>query len=135
MKPYRYISLSAQEVATLEDGLKQHHKSFFRTRCHALLLSQRGYKVMEIATLLQVRSHTVRLWMNNWEEKGLAGLQISAGRGRKAAIQLSDTALVTQLEQQLALNPQSLVRVCEQLNQDNGLSLTTGQLLRFIKKS
>ncbi len=135
MNPYRYINLSALEIATLEEGLKQHNKSFFRTRCHALLLSQRGYKVMEIATLLQVRSHTVRLWMNNWEEKGLAGLQISAGRARKAAIQLSDTALVTQLEQQLALNPQSLTSVCEQLNQDNGLSLTTGQLLRFIKKS
>lgn len=135
MNPYRYINLSALEIATLEEGLKQHNKSFFRTRCHALLLSQRGYKVMEIATLLQVRSHTVRLWMTNWEEKGLAGLQISAGRGRKAAIQLSDTALVAQLEQQLALNPQSLTTVCEQLNQDNGLSLTTSQLLRFIKKN
>lgn len=135
MKPYRYIKLSALEVETLEEGLKHHAKSFYRMRCQALLLSQRNYKVTDIATLLQVRSHTVRLWMSNWEANGLAGLQISAGRGRKAAISVSDGDLVAQIQEQLRLNPQSLVSVCEQLNQDNALSLTPGQLLRFIKKS
>jgi transposase len=135
MKPYRYITLSIQEVETLEEGLKHHAKSFYRTRCHALLLSQRRYKVMEIASLLQVRSHTVRLWMSNWEANGLAGLQISTGRGRKAVIMASDVDLVAQIQEQLRLNPQSLASVCEQLNQANALSLTPGQLLRFIKKS
>lgn len=135
MKPYRYIRLSSQEVDTLEAGLKHHAKSFYRTRCHALLWSHRGYKVMEIASLLQVRTHTVRLWMSNWEANGLAGLQISAGRGRKAAILVSNGDLVAQIQEQLRLNPQSLTSVCEQLNHHNGLSLTPGQLMRFIKKS
>jgi transposase len=135
MKPYRYINLSTQEVNTLEEGLKHHPKSFYRIRCQALLWSQRGYKVREIASLVQVRSHTVRLWMSNWEQNGLAGLQISAGRGRKAAIMVSNLALVAQVQEQLGFNPQSLARVCEQLNQANDLSLTSGQLLRFIKKS
>ncbi len=135
MNPYRYISLSTQEVETLEEGLKHHAKSFYRTRCQALLLSQRSYKVTDIASVLQVRSHTVRLWMSNWEANGLAGLQISAGRGRKAAIMVNDVGLVAQIQEQLRLNPQNLTSVCEQLNQDNALSLTRGQLLRFIKKS
>lgn len=135
MKPYRYIKLSNDEAETLEEGLKNHAKSFYRTRCHALLWSHRGYKVMEIASLLQVRSHTVRLWMSNWEANGLAGLQISAGRGRKATIAVSDVHLIAQIHEQLRLNPQSLASVCEQVNQGNGLSLTSGQLLRFIKKS
>ena len=135
MKPYRYITLSTQEIETLEEGLKHHAKSFYRSRCQALLLSHRSYKVMEIASVLQVRSHTVRLWMSNWEQKGLAGLQISTGRGRKAAISVSDIDLVAQIQEQLGLNPQSLFSVCEQLNQANALSLTPSQLLRFIKKS
>jgi len=135
MEPYRYISLSPLEVETLAAGMKHHRKSFYRTRCQALLLSQRSYKVIEIATLLQVRSHTVRLWMNNWEADGLAGLQISAGRGRKAAIEVSNVGLVAQIQEQVGLNPQSLRGICAQLNQDNNLSLTSGQVLRFIKKS
>jgi len=90
---------------------------------------------MEIAALLQVRSHTVRLWMSNWEANGLAGLQISAGRGRKAAIAVSEEDLVAQIQEQLRLNPQSLDSVCAQLNQANSLCLTPGQLQRFIKKS
>lgn len=135
MKPYRYINLSPMEVETLEAGMRHHAKSFYRTRCQALLLSHRSYKVIEIASVLQVRSHTVRLWMSNWEQKGLAGLQISAGRGRKAAILVSNVELVAQIQEQLRLNPQSLDSVCGQLNQDNTLSLTPGQLLRFIKKN
>jgi transposase len=135
MKPYRYIKLSTQEVETLEEGLKHHAKSFYRTRCQALLLSHRSYKVTDIASVLRVRSHTVRLWMSNWEANGLAGLQISTGRGRKAVIMVSDVDLVAQIQGQLRLNPQSLASVCEQLNQDNALSLTAGQLLRFIKKN
>jgi transposase len=73
--------------------------------------------------------------MDSWEQTGIAGLQIAFGRGRKAAIQLSDTALVAQIKQELQLNPQRLAQVGAQISKSTGLSLSKGQLKRFIKKS
>lgn len=108
MQSNRYITSNNEEVNTLEEAVKNHGKSYFRIRCESILLSHRGYKVVEIAQLQQVRTHTVRAWMDSWEQKGIAGLQIVSGRGRKAAIQLCNTALVEQLQQELQGNPQSL---------------------------
>jgi transposase len=101
MQPNPYIHLSAEQVATLAEGAKHHLKAHFRTRCETLLLSNRGYKVMEIAQLFVVRPHTVRVWMGNWEQKGLVGLSIRSGRGRKAAPQLSNPLLVEELQAQI----------------------------------
>jgi len=101
MQPNRYIQLSSEEVATLAEGAKHHCKAHFRIRCETLLLSARGYKVVEIAQLFQVRPHTVRFWMDNWEQKGLVGLNIRSGRGRKAALPLSNPALVEELQAQI----------------------------------
>jgi transposase len=135
MQPNRYIQLSSEEVATLAEGAKHHRKAHFRTRCEALLLSDRGYKVVEIAQLFQVRPHTIRFWMDNWEQKGLVGLNIRAGRGRKAALPLSNPALVADLQAQILLNPQSLEAVALEMSKKWHCTLSKGQLQRFIKKS
>lgn len=135
MQANRYIISNNEEVNTLGEAVKNHGKAYFRMRCESILLSHRGYKVVEIAQLQQVRTHTVRAWMDSWEQKGLAGLQIASGRGRKAAIQLCNTALVEQIQQELSGNPQSLAQVGEQIRKNTGLSLSKDQLKRFIKKS
>ena len=135
MQANRYVTTSNEEIITLQEAVKNHSKAYFRMRCESLLLSSRGYKVVEIAKLCQVRTHTVRAWMDSWEQMGIAGLQIGLGRGRKAAIQLSDTVLVAQIKQELHLNPQCLAQVGEQISKSIGLSLSKGQLKRFIKKS
>lgn len=119
----------------MEEGVKNHKKAYFRMRCEGLLLSNRGYKVEEIARLFEVRTHTVRFWMNRWESYGVAGLQISKGRGRKASISLTDTQLVEAIEEQVKLNPQSLQAVCEQVNRQQQVSLSKGQIKGFLKKS
>ena len=135
MQANRYIHLSAEEVATLAEGAKHHRKAHFRSRCTSLLLSARGYKVVDIAQLLEVRPHTVRFWMDNWEQKGLVGLMIQAGRGRKAALQLSNAALVEDLQAQIRLHPQSLEEVAVEMSKKWHCALSKGQLQRFIKKS
>jgi predicted ArsR family transcriptional regulator len=140
MQPNRYIQLSSEEVATLAEGAKHHHKAHFRIRCETLLLSARGYKVVEIAQLFQVRPHTVRFLMDNWEQKGfvgfnMVGLNIRSGRGRKAALPLSNPALVEDLQAQIRLNPQSLEAVALAMSKKWHCTLSKGQLQRFIKKS
>ena len=135
MQANRYVKLNEGEVVTLEEGVKNHKKAYFRMRCESLLLSNRGYTIEAIARLFEVRTHTVRFWMDRWDTYGIVGLQIAKGRGRKGAISVSDIALVEALQVQLKLNPQSLETVGEQLKQQQGISLSKGQIKRFLKKS
>jgi transposase len=135
MQPNRYIHLSPEEIETLEEGVKHHLKFHFRTRCECLLLSHQGYKVVEIAKLLEVRTHTVRFWMDNWEQQGIVGLQIRPGRGRKLALPLTNPAFLEDLQTLLRLNPQSLAVVALEMSKKWNCLLSKESLQRFIKKS
>lgn len=90
MKPYRFTKLEGNDKAMLSDGYNNGKKSHFRIRCHAILLSDEGWRVEEIASLYKKRLETIRDWMNDWDSKGIMGLMIEKGRGRKAALKLSN---------------------------------------------
>jgi transposase len=132
---YKYIKLTSEEILTLEQGVKNHSKSHFRTRCESLLLSNRGYDIKSIATLFQTRINTIGTWFSNWEAKGIVGLQIVAGRGRKTDLSTASDGLIQDINEQIALNPQGLDAVCLQINQKWGLNLSKAQVKKFIKKS
>jgi transposase len=132
---YRYIKLTDAEVALLEKFSKTSVKDHIRTKCDTILLSNRGYDVQSLSKLYQVRTHTIRAWMDKWVEKGLDGFSIIVGRGRKAEIELENTTLVNSIKAAVELNPQDLNTVCVELNQKHSLDLTKGKLKRFLKKS
>lgn len=90
----RYVKLSQTERTTLEEGYKNHTKSHVRQRCQALLLSDEGWKVPEIARLHHVRTRTIYTWMNRWQEKGIVGLMILPGRGLKPKLSVEDEQMV-----------------------------------------
>jgi transposase len=131
----RFISLTEQETETLEQGSRHHDKPYFRQRCECLLLSNRGYRVGQMADLFQTRTHTIRAWMDSWLEKGLCGLYIQAGRGRKGAIGADQAPLVEDIKAQIALHPQDLDAVARLVGQKWGLSLSKEQIKRFLKKN
>lgn len=132
---YKYIKLTSDEVLTLEEGAKNHSKSHFRTRCESLLLSNRGYDIKSIAALFETRIHTIGTWFSNWTAIGIVGLQIVAGRGRKADLAKASDALIQDIKEHIALNPQGLDAICLQINQKWGLNLSKSQVKKFIKKS
>jgi transposase len=86
MKPYRHIKLSEAEYSLLVDGFKNGKKSHFRTRCHSILLSHEGMRIDGIAVLYKKRTETIRDWMTDWSARGIEGLMIQPGRGRKALL-------------------------------------------------
>ena len=90
----RYIQLTASERETLENGYEHHPKPHFRKRCQALLLSDEGWQVKEIAKLHHVRSRTIYTWMDRWEDMGIAGVMILPGRGIKPRLSVKDKDLV-----------------------------------------
>ena len=132
---YRYIKLTSAEVGILEKASKTSNKHHIRRKCDTILLSHRGYDIISIAKLFEVRPHTIRAWMDKWLSDGLQGFSIGVGRGAKPEIKAEDTSLIEAIQTSIELNPQNLTAVCEELNQDRDLNLTKGKLIRFLKKS
>ena len=97
----RYVELSQTERKTLEEGYRNHVKSHVRQRCQALLLSDEGWKVTEIACLHHVRTRTIYSWMNRWETLGIVGMMILPGRGLKPRLSVEDERLVAKVKKKL----------------------------------
>lgn len=131
---YRFIQLSSEEESLLVLTSKTSPKAHIRRKCDMLLLSNRGYDIKSLSALYQVRTHTIRSWMNAWRAEGIQGFSISSGRGRKAEIDVNNTDLVDSLTEAIKLNPQNLALVCSDLNKTKGLKLTKSKVIRFLKK-
>jgi transposase len=98
MKLYRYIVLSKTDNIAVVNGAKFGDTHNFRERCRAILLSNRGQTVPQIAFFLEKRCETIRQWFDNWEKDGLDGLKIKPGRGLKPTLKISDESLVAEVK-------------------------------------
>ncbi len=79
----RFLSLTDSEVGLLNSVRKKHQSFRVRDRAHAVLLSHKGQKIEDIASIFDVNRDTVSDWFTRWESDGLSGLQDAPGRGRK----------------------------------------------------
>jgi hypothetical protein len=88
MAAARTLVLSPEQRATLEAARDHHPKPYARERAAALLKVADGWPVRRVAALGLLREHreeTVSDWLDRYESQGVAGLRVSAGRGRKPA--------------------------------------------------
>lgn len=90
----RYITLTSTEEITLKEGYKFHLKHYFRQKCYALLLSNDGMSVPNIAKLLNMRTRTIYKLMDEWQNQGISSLTIRSGRGRKPKLSVKNEQLV-----------------------------------------
>lgn len=97
----RYVKLDTHERETLENGYRNHPKFHVRQRCHALLLSDEGWQVKDIAKLFNVRTRTIYEWMNRWTSMGIIGVMILPGRGLKTKLSIDDEAIVETVKKKL----------------------------------
>ena len=82
----RRIRLTATEQAHMEQIFKTTDDRRLRDRCQAVLMASRGRKRKTIAQDLGVHRTTVRLWLKQYHERGVAGLQIHWAPGQSARI-------------------------------------------------
>jgi transposase len=80
------IRLTAAEQAHLEHLFKTTADRRLRDRCQAVLMASRGRKRKSIAQDLGVHRTTVRLWLQRYQERSVAGLQIHWAPGRAGRI-------------------------------------------------
>ena len=80
------IQLTATEHAALEHTVKTTPDRRLRDRCQAVLMASRGRKRQAIAQDLGVHRPTIRLWLKQYQQRGIAGLQIQWAPGQLGCI-------------------------------------------------
>jgi transposase len=82
------LVLGEEERVTLEEMSKHHPKAYMRERASAVLKVANGLSIRQVADIgcLKRREwETVAKWVKDYEQHGLRGLYLRAGRGRKGA--------------------------------------------------
>jgi transposase len=82
------IELTDAQRAELEDVRDHHTKPYMRERAAAMLKIASGVSGREVARHRLLRPHwpdTIYEWVKRYQAKGIAGLKIKDGRGRKPA--------------------------------------------------
>lgn len=85
-----YIRLTPEEQIELKRLLKESPSPRIRARAQALLLSNDGYPMNELAKIGFVDRETIYNWFRRWKTKGLAGLSDLPRSGRKPILDSSD---------------------------------------------
>jgi hypothetical protein len=88
MAQARCIHLTAEQAEDLEWVRDHHQKAYMRERAAAILKVASGLSMLQVALhgLLKPRRYeTISAWISRYEQEGIPGLQMQAGRGRKPA--------------------------------------------------
>jgi len=87
----RYIeNLNEETRSALHQGHKHGKGHQFRNRCQAILLSEQGYTVAQLAAMFQVSNLSIYKWFNRFEASGVAGLKNQSGRGRRPLLRIEN---------------------------------------------
>jgi transposase len=130
----RYIALIESEQITLRLGSNYHVKHEFRQRCQALLLSNKGWSIKQLAEHLEVGVHSISNWFNDWESSGLVGLMRQKGQGRKAILRLDNQEHTQALEKAVDAYYQDVGRIKAELETQLQLEMSNDRVKRFLKK-
>jgi transposase len=80
-------------ILGLQDEIRRSQEARYDHRLHGVLLVAQGMNCSQVAQLLGDAPRTVAYWVENFEQKGLVGLQEGARSGRPSkldAAQLAD---------------------------------------------
>lgn len=129
-------NVTIAEIAQLEEGKKHGKSDAFRTRCQAILLSNKGYTTTEISAVLSVSRSSVFTWFSAWKKHGFEGLKTKPGQGRKALLSTDNQDHVKAVEMAVKKSNEKgvnlLAEVDAQLGLNEGLSMR--MLRAFLKK-
>ena len=134
----RYIRpLSEEEVAELEAGHKSKKGQGFQQRCHAILLSHKGYDIPTICDILGRSNDIVYVWFNHYEKEGISRLKTQAGQGRKPLLSINNKDHVKAVEKAVKKSNEKGVNLLAEIDAQLGLNdgLSMRMLRTFLKKT
>lgn len=86
------MAWTTHQLDELRRLAKRDPHAYVRTKAMALINAARGRTYTEIGAMLGVHRETVGRWVKRFDERGIAGLFIAPGRGRKPQADLQELA-------------------------------------------
>lgn len=128
--------LTEADIAILGLNKKNGNSSDFRTRCHVVLLSNKGYEVKDIEKILDLSRGTIYNCFNKWEKDKIEGLKTKPGQGRKPTLSIENSVHVEVVKKAVKEYAEKgtnlLAKIEEELEMEEELSM---KILRpFLKK-
>ena len=132
-RPSRFVkALSDEEKEILKDLKDYGEKPRSRRRAHAILLSDAGKSVNEIAEIFDTTRVTVCSWIDRWHENGLSGLE-DAPRPGGPPILTDDER--EQVLEDIKECPNSPKTVLEKITQKTGKTISARTLRRLARSA
>jgi len=78
----KYVLLKEEDRILLELLKSRGSSERVRDRCHALLLSDKGYDMNSLSDIFSVRRDTISNWISRWNSEGKEGLLDKDKSGR-----------------------------------------------------
>lgn len=128
----RISRLTEDELKTLQEMYRQHENFRCRQRAQAILLIEKGYRINEIADILDVDRDTVSIWIKRFEEEGVAGLEDRERTGRPAIYTAEE---LNSFKAFLDEDPRSLNTAKARLEQQTGKHSSRQTLKTVLKKN
>lgn len=88
------VSLSEWERQVLRQAHKSATSHRERQRAHAILLSDKGYRLDQLADIFEADRDTISRWLDDWREHGIDGLRDAPKPGRPAKLNDSACAII-----------------------------------------
>lgn len=129
----RNITLTEHEHETLDQAWQNHPKLHVRYKSKALLLSNKGFKVKEIAHIFDVRTRTIYTWMDRWLDMGYIGLTILPGRGVKPTLSLTDEKVIEVIKKHTITYSRSLIKIAKHVSESLNLIVSPDMMRRCLK--
>ena len=126
-------NLTEEQKSSLKKGYSHGESPLYRRKCHCILLSHSGKTASELADFFGVTTHSVRVWLNQWEEFGQEGLKLKPGRGRKPKLDHHIDQHVKAVKTLVKNEPKNLNKVTAQLEKQLGIEVSKKTLKRFLK--
>ena len=131
-RPYKFVSpLDKAQIGLLQQIIKKDPSARARMRSQSILLSSKGYGIDDLARIFEVSRNTVSIWIDQWEQQGVASVYDHARSGAPTTFTAAEIDVVKQIITEYPHAPKMiLATITEQLKKT--ISLST--LKRIVKK-
>lgn len=126
-------NLTEEQKSSLNKGYSHGKSPLYRRKCHCILLSHSGKTANELADFFGVTTHSIRVWLKQWERFGQEGLKLKPGRGRKPKLSVSSDQHVKIVKTLVKNEPKNLRKVTTQIEDQIGIEVSKKTLKRFLK--
>lgn len=130
MGKIKELLIAKKEQEQIKSIIKEDERYRVRNRANSILYNYNGYKVKDIANLLNVKPQTVYLWIRKFEEDGMSSFYDKEGRGRKSILNPYEEEI------KALVNNQSSLRVANaKIQKKLNIYVHNETLRKYLKKN